>query len=106
MILRLFAILFALLTISNAETVKPINCNASSPCVRFCCENCTIEADIRDQPGADSLKTDYVVLRGRACDEMYELDPDEYPDDRWSFLAVRKYIRTFKTIVNKKAQIL
>lgn len=94
MFLRLFAIIFALLTISNSEAIKPINCNASSPCVRFCCENCTIEADIRDQPGADSLNYDYAVLWGRPCGEMYSLEPDEYSDDVWSFLAVRKYIRT------------
>lgn len=40
-------------------------------------------------PGADNFKGDYKILQGRLCSEMYRLEPEEMPEDDWSFLAVR-----------------
>lgn len=75
------------LTISVQSKDIP-KCTDDSPCVRFCCENCMIDYDVRDQPGADRFKTDYVVLKGRPCGKMYALEPEDYADDAWVFLAV------------------
>lgn len=63
-------------------------CNEYSPCVRFCCDNCTIDLDVSDQPGADTFLTDYSPLLGRPCTQMFVLEPEDYPDDIWSFIAV------------------
>lgn len=69
--------------------ISVLECSDESPCVRFCCSNCSYDFDVKNMPGADNFKGDYKILQGRLCSEMYRLEPEEMPEDDWSFLAVR-----------------
>lgn len=67
------------------------------PCIRLCClagevngTNCitteTLVVPTREEDEEIDLSgKDYGVLVGRPCARMYNLEPQDYPDDKWYF---------------------
>ena len=84
-------VLISTLSFISANLISTENiskCTEYSPCVRFCCANCTIDFNVKDKPGADKFKRDYAIIQGRPCQKMYALEPEDYPEDAWSFQTV------------------
>lgn len=84
-------LLFVILTVELRTSSALRECTKAHPCVRFCCANCTKDFDVKDQPGAEKMITDYQALFGRPCGEMYVLEPAEYPYDRWTLTEVKVF---------------
>lgn len=84
MILNIFALILLISAISaNLVEQKCVG----YPCVRFCCTDCKIDFSISELPGAEKF-TSYVPQHGRPCKAMYALEPEDYPADVYSILAV------------------
>lgn len=72
------------------------------PCIRLCClesaggknERCLktqefqVETNDGEEKTLDIHSDEYGVLMGRPCNRMYQLEPQDYPDDHWTFLKV------------------
>jgi hypothetical protein len=76
-------------------SVAQQQCNDSSPCIRFCCvrEECPTNDknayfNIEGQRGALNVKSEFKILRGKPCDNLFALYPNKDIDDTWHFLSV------------------
>lgn len=79
------------------------------PCLRICCDEqeCIDDNLILNIYGEDELEVEidlnqniYGVLRGRPCQELYRLEPEDYDEDKWLLLNVsllKFYIHNVKS---------
>lgn len=85
-ILKLVLIFYVLLPLIRAD-----NCGINEVCVRFCCAHsgCNItDFNITSIPGGSSIVSEYKILKGRPCSDLYELEPFDYASDEWTFIEV------------------
>lgn len=73
-------------------------------CIRFCCrtnegcENITkfVVPTKNGKEEIDIVESNYGVLFESPCNQMYALDPEEYPSDKWYFsVSIQSYFWSF-----------
>jgi Methuselah N-terminus len=85
------------------------------PCIRLCCaveeedhelcipSSATLNVPTQDEDEEISLTSKtYEVLVGRPCKQMYKLEPQDYPDDKWIF-SVSRATRNISSLLSRKS---
>lgn len=73
---------------AQGDLASSANCSVDLPCIRFCNESFTTAFNISVQPGSENFKSGFKAVYGRPCQHLYALEPEDYPDETWTFLAV------------------